>query len=95
MSRFNKESNRGGGEPQVGLITFGGRARFMMPRAVMCELGPMSDLVPKFPLAFVAMALSAPGLGMLGPGDFSPCGPARTLPAAELTQNLALGIASG
>jgi hypothetical protein len=67
MSRFNKESNRGVGEPQVRLITFGGRARFMMPRAAMRELGPMSDLVPEFPLASVAMALSAPGLGMLGP----------------------------
>jgi len=59
----------------------------------------MNDLVPEFPLAASAMApLRAKGEAA-GSGDFSllwsgqNSGGCREVPAPELTQNLALGIA--
>jgi len=59
----------------------------------------MSDLAPEFPLAPAAMAPLRAKAEDAGSGDFSPllsgqnpvgC---REVPAAEFTQNLALGIA--
>jgi nitronate monooxygenase len=76
----------------------GGAARGIMNRA-MRELGPMSDLAPEFPLAAGAMAPLRAKAEAAGSGNFSPlfsgqnqtgC---REVPAAELTQNLAPGIA--
>ena len=66
-----------------------------MKRA-MRELGPMSDLAPEFPLVAAAMAPLRAKAEAAGSGDFSPLSfgqnPAgcREVPAAELTQNLAL-----
>jgi nitronate monooxygenase len=65
----------------------------------MRELGLMSDAAPEFPLAAAAMAPLRAKAEAGGFGDFSPLWSGqnptgcRKIPAAELTQNLALGIA--
>jgi nitronate monooxygenase len=62
---------------------------------LMREIGPMSDIVPDFPLAAAALAPIRSKCEMAGSGDFSPwwAGQAvrlsRELPAAELTKRLA------
>ena len=73
---------------------FSGRpARGILNRA-MQELGPMSDLVPEFPLASAAMAPLRAKAESAGRGDFSPlwCGQnpsgCREIPAGELTRSL-------
>src|SRR6266481_5220310 len=60
------------------------------------EVGPMSDVVPEFPLAAAALAPLRSKSEMAGSGDFTPLwsGQAarlsRELPAAELTKRLAV-----
>src|SRR6266481_3329632 len=76
---------------------------------IMCEVGPISDVVPQFPLAAGGLAPLRMKAEAAGSGDFSPmwAGQAaalgRALPAGELTRKLAaealermraLGIAS-
>jgi nitronate monooxygenase len=62
---------------------------------VMCEIGPVSDVAPAFPLAGGALAPLRAKAEAQGSGDFSPMwsGEAaalgRALPAAELTRTLA------
>src|SRR5215471_8285548 len=62
---------------------------------LMREVGPMSDLIPEFPLAAAALAPLRAKSEMAGSGDFTPlwAGQAarlsRELPAAEMTQQLA------
>jgi len=59
------------------------------------EVGPMSDVVPEFPLAAAALAPLRSKSEMAGSGDFTPLWSgqaarlARELPAAELTKRLA------
>jgi nitronate monooxygenase len=74
---------------------FSGRpARGIVNRA-MQELGPMSELVPEFPLAAVAMAPLRAEAESRGRSDFSPlwCGQnatgCREIQAGELTRSLA------
>lgn len=74
---------------------FTGRpARGIVNRFVR-EIGPMSDVVPEFPLAAAALAPLRSKSEMAGSGDFTPLwsGQAarlsRELPAAELTRRLA------
>ena len=61
----------------------------------MREVGPMSDVVPEFPLAAAALAPLRAKSESAGSGDFTPMwsGQAarlnRELPAAELTKQLA------
>jgi nitronate monooxygenase len=68
-------------------------ARGILNRAIQ-ELGPMSDLVPEFPLASAAMAPLRAKAESAGRGDFSPlwCGQnpsgCREIPAGELTRSL-------
>jgi len=75
----------------------GGTARGIMNRA-MRKLGLISDLAPEFPLAAAAMAPLRAKAEAAGSGDFSPLWSGqnatgcREIPAAQLTQNLALGI---
>lgn len=77
---------------------FSGRPARGIVNRFMAELGPINDAVPDFPLASSAVAglrAAAEGQGL---GDFSPlwCGQnasgCRTIPAAELTRQLALGF---
>jgi nitronate monooxygenase len=65
----------------------------------MRELGPMSDIAPEFPLAAAAMAPLRAKAEAAGSGDFSPLWSGqnptgcREIPAGQLTQNLAAGVA--
>jgi nitronate monooxygenase len=76
----------------------GGAARGILNRA-MRELGPLSDRAPEFPLAAAALAPLRAKAEAAGSGDFSPLwsgqnpGRCREIPAAELTQDLAKGVA--
>jgi nitronate monooxygenase len=77
---------------------FTGRpARGIVNRA-MRELGPTSLAAPAFPLATAAMAPLRAHFEALGHGDFSPlwagqnAGGCRSLPAAEITHQLARGF---
>ena len=78
---------------------FTGRpARGIMNR-LMKELGPMSSAPPDFPLAVAAIAPLRAKAESLGSGDFSPlwsgqnASGCREVPAAQLTRDLAAGIA--
>jgi len=74
---------------------FTGRPARGIVNRLMREVGPMSDLVPEFPLAAAAVAPLRAKSETSGSGDFTPlwAGQAvrlnRTLPAAELTRQLA------
>ena len=73
-------------------------ARGIMNR-LMRELGPMSDLPPEFPLATPAVAPLREASEAKGMGDFSPlwsgqnASGCREIPAAQLTRELAAGLA--
>jgi nitronate monooxygenase len=75
-------------------VLSGRPARGLVNRAVR-ELGPISDIVPEFPLASAALAPLHAKAQAQGSGDFSPmfAGQAaalgRELPAGELTRKLA------
>ena len=74
---------------------FTGRPARGLVNRLMREVGPMSDLVPEFPLAAAAVAPLRAKSEMAGSADFTPlwAGQAarlnRELPAAELTKQLA------
>ena len=74
---------------------FTGRPARGLVNRLMREVGPMSDLVPEFPLAAAAVAPLRAKSERVGSADFTPlwAGQAarlnRTLPAAELTKQLA------
>lgn len=77
---------------------FTGRpARGIVNRAIR-ELGPMNPQAPAFPLAALAMAALRARCESQGSGDFSPLwsgqnnSGCRTVPAAELTRELAAGL---
>jgi nitronate monooxygenase len=75
-------------------VLTGRPARTILNRAV-CELGPVSDIAPEFPLAAGALAPLRAKAHAQGSGDFSPlwAGQAaalgREVPARELTMKLA------
>jgi nitronate monooxygenase len=78
---------------------FTGRPSRGIVNRLMREVGPISPLAPQFPLAAPAIApLRAKAEG-LGSGDFSPlwsgqnASGCREIPAAELTRELARGLA--
>jgi nitronate monooxygenase len=79
-------------------IFSGGPARGIVNR-VMRELGPMSPAAPEFPLATGAIAPLRAKAESQGRGDFSPlwsgqnASGCKEVPAAELTRELALGLA--
>jgi nitronate monooxygenase len=74
---------------------FTGRPARGIVNRLIREVGPMSDIVPEFPLAAAALAPLRSKSEMAGSGDFTPLwsGQAarlsRELPAAELTKRLA------
>jgi len=74
---------------------FTGRPARGLVNRLMREVGPMSDLVPEFPLAAAAVAPLRAKSERVGSADFTSlwAGQAarlnRTLPAAELTKQLA------
>jgi nitronate monooxygenase len=77
---------------------FSGRpARGIINRA-MRELGPMSAVVPEFPLASTALAPLRAAAEAAGSGDFSPLwsgqnpSGCKAVPAAELTRALAAAL---
>jgi nitronate monooxygenase len=74
---------------------FSGRPARGIVNRLIREVGPMSDVVPEFPLAAASLAPLRAKSEMAGSGDFTPLwsGQAarlsRELPAAELTKRLA------
>lgn len=80
---------------------FSGRpARGIVNRAIR-EMGPMSDLVPEFPLGAMAMGPLRQAAETRGTGDFSPMwagqnvSGCKSIPAGELTRQLAQGLDRG
>lgn len=77
---------------------FSGRPARGIVNRFMAEMGPINEAVPDFPLASSAVAGLRTAAERQGFGDFSPlwCGQnasgCRTIPAAELTRQLALGF---
>ncbi|MDG5900425.1 nitronate monooxygenase [Shewanella xiamenensis] len=77
---------------------FSGRPARGIVNRFMAEMGPINEAVPDFPLASSAVAGLRTAAERQGFGDFSPlwCGQnasgCRTIPAAELTRQLALGL---
>jgi nitronate monooxygenase len=77
---------------------FTGRPARGIVNRVMRELGPLCPSAPPFPTATTAIAPLRAAAEKLGLGDFSPlwCGQnttgCRTIPAAQLTQALAVGL---
>ena len=78
---------------------FTGRPARGIVNRIMRELGPMSPAAPKFPLAAAAIAPLRAKAESLGSGDFSPlwsgqnASGCREIPAADLTRELARGVA--
>jgi nitronate monooxygenase len=78
---------------------FTGRPSRGIVNRIMRELGPISPLAPQFPLAAPAIAPLRAKAESLGSGDFSPlwsgqnASGCREVPAAELTRELARGLA--
>ena len=74
---------------------FTGRPARGIVNRVMCELGPVSEVVPPFPLAAAAIAPLRTAAEQAGSVDFSPlwsgqsASLCRPMPAAELTRTLA------
>ena len=77
---------------------FSGRPARGIVNRLVAELGPISDLVPEFPLASAALAPLRQQAEMQGSADFSPlwCGQnasgCREISATELTRELAARI---
>ncbi|MGL5668982.1 MAG: NAD(P)H-dependent flavin oxidoreductase [Shewanella sp.] len=77
---------------------FSGRPARGIVNRFMAEMGPINDAVPDFPLASSAVAGLRAAAERQGFGDFSPlwCGQnasgCQSIPAAELTRQLALGL---
>jgi len=77
---------------------FTGRPARGIVNRVMRELGPLSPAAPAFPLATAAIAPLRAHFEALGSGDFSPLWAGQnasrcsTIPAAELTRQLARGL---
>jgi nitronate monooxygenase len=88
----------GAGHTALTNLFTGGIARGIVNR-IMRELGPTSDIAVAFPLAAAAMAPLRAKAEAAGSSDFSPLwsgqnpSGCREVPAAELTQGLAAGIA--
>ena len=78
---------------------FSGRPARGIVNRLIRELGPISDVAPAFPLASAAVAPLRARAESLGSGDFSPLWAGqnatgcREIPAAELTRELAAGLA--
>lgn len=77
---------------------FTGRPSRGIVNRIVCELGPMSELAPSFPLATAAMAPLRTRAESLGLSDFSPLwagqnsSGCREISAAQLTRELAEGL---
>jgi nitronate monooxygenase len=76
---------------------FTGRAARGIVNRIMRDLGPISSVVPNFPLATAAIAPLRAKAESQGSGDFSPlwsgqnASRCKEIPAAELTRELAAG----
>src|SRR5262244_2731933 len=74
---------------------FTGRPARAIVNRIMREVGPMSDIAPKFPIAAATLAPLRAKSEMAGSADFTPLWSGQTarlsqeLPAAELTRQLA------
>jgi nitronate monooxygenase len=74
---------------------FTGRPARAIVNRFMCEVGPMSDVAPEFPLAAATLAPLRAKSEMAGSADFTPFWSGQTarlgreLPAADLTKQLA------
>jgi len=74
---------------------FTGRPARAIVNRIMREVGPMSDIAPKFPIAAATLAPLRAKSEMAGSADFTPMWSgqsarlSRELPAAELTRRLA------
>jgi nitronate monooxygenase len=79
---------------------FTGRPARGIVNRLMRELGPLNEAAPRFPLATSAIAPLRAKAEAQGSGDFSPlwsgqnASACKTLPAAELTRELARGFAA-
>ncbi|HUQ79895.1 MAG TPA: nitronate monooxygenase [Gemmatimonadaceae bacterium] len=77
---------------------FSGRPARGIVNRVMRDLGPMSAVVPEFPLASTALAPLRAAAEAAGKGDFSPlwsgqnASGCRASPAADITRELANGL---
>ena len=77
---------------------FTGRPARGIVNRFMRELGPLSTLAPRFPLATAAVAPLRAEAERRGSGDFSPlwsgqnAAGCRVMPAAQLTNELAAGV---
>lgn len=96
ISSVYREALRNAKDNQTAITNvFTGRPARGIVNRLIREAGPMSDVVPEFPLAAAALAPLRSKSEMAGSGDFSPLwsGQAaplsRELPAAELTKQLA------
>ncbi len=80
---------------------FSGRPARGIVNRVMRELGPLNPAAPAFPLATAAIAPLRAHWEAQGSGDFSPlwagqnASGCQTLPAVEITRQLAQGFAPG
>ena len=77
---------------------FSGRPARGIVNRVMRELGPMSEVLPAFPLAAAAMAPLRARAEAIGSGDFSPLWAGQNpsgcaeVPASQLTRELAAAL---
>jgi nitronate monooxygenase len=96
ISPVHRQALRNAKDNQTALTNvFTGRPARAIVNRLVREVGPMSDVVPEFPLAAAALAPLRSKSEMAGSGDFTPLWSgqgarlARELPAAELTKRLA------
>jgi nitronate monooxygenase len=96
ISQLYRQALKGAKDNETAITNlFTGRPGRAIVNRFMREVGPMSDLVPEFPLAAAAVAPLRAKSEMAGSADFTPVwsGQAaclnRELPAAELTKRLA------
>ena len=96
ISPLYRQALKGTGDNDTAITNvFTGRPARAIVNRFMREVGPMSDIVPKFPLATGTLAPLRAKSEMAGSADFTPLwsGQAarlsRELPAADLTRQLA------
>src|SRR5215831_4676340 len=96
ISPLYRQALKGTGGNQTAITNvFTGRPARAIVNRIMREVGPMSDIAPKFPLAAATLAPLRAKSEMAGSADFTPLWSgqsarlSRELPAAELTRQLA------
>jgi nitronate monooxygenase len=101
-SALHRAALQSEGAQHTALTTvFSGRPARGIVNRVMRALGPLNPTAPAFPLATAALAPLRAHWEAQGSGDFSPlwagqnASGCQTLPAAEITRQLAMGFAKG